>query len=190
MDESTGKLRSKINMCTYRRLNIEHEINENLCKQNYSSNLHFYKYREQLFNQKVNHLRKAVEHIEPVSTDEEESSFMTSNSSSRIQNQFRMLNFSSKTEKRLSCQFPNIPRKRNSNEMHHRYSHGGHKTFQSYINQQIFDEQKKQIENVRRKSSLMKEFDELKHTINDPHSTISVLAALSRAIIFLDSATE
>ena len=115
---------------------------------------------------------------------------MTSNSSTRIQNQFRRLNFSSKTEKRLSCQFPNIPRKRNSKEINYRHSFGEHKTFQSYLNQQIIDERKKQTENVRRKSSLMKDFDELKHTINDPHSTISVLAALTRAIIFLDSATE
>jgi hypothetical protein len=196
-------------MCTYRRLNIEHEINENLRKQNYASNLHFYKHREQLFNRKINHLKKALEHIEP-SVNEEESS-MALNCSTRIQNHFRLLNFSSETERRLSGQLPNISQKRNSNEIDQcirRVSlyqsnprkidscqsainhHGKHKTFQSYLNQQIFDEQNKQLTNDQRKCFLLKEFDELKHTIDDPHSTMSVLAALSRAIIFLDSAIE
>ncbi len=62
--------------------------------------------------------------------------------------------------------------------------------FQSYFNQQIFDEQKKQMKNDERKSSFLKDLDELKHTIDDPHSTISVLAALTRAIVFLESAIE
>lgn len=220
MDESTSKTRARINMCTYRRLNIEHEINENLCKQHYSSNLHFYKHQEQLFNRKINRLSNILQHIEPYDSKDinEEESFMAPNCLTRIQNHFRLLNFSSETEKRLLCQgpsyqLPNISPKRNSNEIdqcarrvslhqsqprrketcrsaiNHRFSHGNF-AFQSYLNQHIFDEQEKQLKNDQRKSFLLKEFDELKHTIDDPHSTVSVLAALSRAIIFLDSATE
>jgi hypothetical protein len=57
------------------------------------------------------------------------------------------------------------------------------KTFQSYRNQQIFDEQ-------QRKTFLLKDFDELKHTIDDPYAAFSVLAALSRAFLLIDSGTE
>src|SRR5256885_1007651 len=102
MEESSSKITSKINMCAYRRLNIQHEIDENLRKQNHLSNLHFYKYREELFNRKINHLRKNLEHIEPYITDDninDEESIMVPNCFTRILNHFRLLNFSSDTEK-------------------------------------------------------------------------------------------
>jgi hypothetical protein len=230
MEEITSKTKLKFNMCAYRRLNIEHEFDEHLRKQNYLSNLHFYKHQEQLLNRKINHLRKSLANIEPYNTDDinDEESLTEPNCFTRIQNHFRLLNFSSDTEKRLLCQapssnksskqtsnqLPNISQKRNSNECIRRVSFSPsrpskkyscrsasnhhcsnsdfleQKTFQSYLNQQIFDEQKKQIKNDQRKNFLLKEFDELKHTIDDPNSTISVLAALSRAIIVLDSGTE
>lgn len=37
------------------------------------------------------------------------------------------------------------------------------------------------------KANLLKQFDELKHTINDPYSALSALAALSRSLAYLDS---
>jgi hypothetical protein len=234
MDETTSKKKLKINMCAYRRLSIEHEIDEHLRKQNHLSNLHFYKYQEELFKRKINHLRQSLEHIEPYVTDDinNEESLMAPNCFTRIKNHFRLLNFSSDTEKRLLCQapsynksskqisnqLPNIIEKRNSKEINQcirrisfyqsrppkQYScrsainrHFSNSDcmeqknyFQSYFNQQIFDEQKKQMKNDERKSSFLKDLDELKHTIDDPHSTISVLAALTRAIVFLESAIE
>lgn len=201
MDESTSKTRARINMCTYRRLNIEHEINENLCKQRYSSNLHFYKHQEQLFNRKINRLSNILQHIEPYDSKDinEEESFMAPNCLTRIQNHFRLLNFSSETEKRLLCQTSSsnqFPQKRNSTPFipsrrtinySCRSARNPHlfeqKTFQSYRNQQIFDEQ-------QRKTFLLKDFDELKHTIDDPYAAFSVLAALSRAFLLIDSGTE
>jgi hypothetical protein len=233
MEETINKTKFRIQSCTNRRLSIQHEFDEHLRKQNHLSNLHFYKYQEELFNRKMNHLRKNLEHIEPYVTDDinDEEALMTPNCFTRIQNHFRLLNFSSDTEKRLLCQapsynksnkqisnqLPNISQKRNANEINQcirrvsfyqsrppktyscRSASNHHfrksdflekKNFQSYLNQQIFDEQKKQINNVQRKTFLLKEFDELKHTIDDPNATLSVLAALSRAIYFLDSATE
>ncbi|CAF0744903.1 unnamed protein product [Rotaria sordida] len=220
-------------MCTYRRLSIEHKFNENLHQKTYLSNLHSYKYREDLLNKKLDYLRKNLEHIEPSVHDDDddnndnnnnnEQALMAPNCISRIQNHFRLLNFSSESEKRLLCQassssankstkqisnqLPMISQKQNSNEINQsirrssinnscrsaRNHHDSNddllqqKTFQSYVNQQKIDEQNKQMKNNERKTSLLKEFDELKHTIDDPNSTLSVLAALSRAIFFLDS---
>jgi len=234
MEETKSKPKLKINMCAYRRLNIEHEIDEHLRKQTHLSNLHFYKYQEELFHRKVNHLRKSLEHIEPYVTDninDEEESLMVPNCFTRIQNHFRSLNFSSDTEKRLLCQapsynkpnkqipnqLPDITEKRNSKEINqcirrisfyqsrppkqyscrssinHHFSYpdfGEPKSYQSYFNQRIFDEQKKQMKNDQRKDSFLKNLDELKHNINDPNSTFSVLAALTRAIILLESTVE
>jgi hypothetical protein len=198
MDEEIPKTKLKINMVTYRRLNIQHEINENLRKQSYLSNLHDHKYHEQLIYRKINHLRKSLEHIEPYihHNINNERSLMTPNCSTRIQNHFRLLNFSSATEKRLSCQtpsnkLPNISQNRSAiNHPFFRSESFEQKTIQSYFNQQLFDEQQKQIKINQRKNDLLEEMDELKHTINDPNSTFSVLAALSRALIFIDSATE
>lgn len=207
MEEIQSKTKLRINMCTHRRLNIQHEIDEHLRKQTHLSTLHSYKYQEELFHRKINHLKKNLEQIPPYIDDEinDEESFMSPNCSTRIQNHLRLLNFSSDTEKRLLSQttssnkFPNITQKRNSNQIKCRSAinrrasnldFDEQKPFQSYLNQQIFDEQKKQIKNDQRKTYLLKEFDELKHTIDDPNSTFSVLAALSRAILFLDSATE
>jgi hypothetical protein len=132
-----------------------------------------------------------------------ERSLMTPNCSTRIQNHFRLLNFKSETGKRLLCQssskLPNISQKRDSREIrgillnrsaiNYPFSYK-QKTFQSYLNQQIIDEQQKQIQNNQRRNSLLKEFDELKHTIDDPNSAFSVLAALSRALLFIDSGRE
>lgn len=211
MEETTSKTNVRINMCTYRRLNIQYKNDENLYKQNYLSNLHSHKYREEIFQRKLKHFKKNLEQIPAYIDDEinDEESLMIPNCSTRIQNHFRLLNFSSDTEKRLlssnksTKQLPNITQKRNSNEMKkltcrsainrptsNMDFHEQQKPFQSYFNRQISDEQKKQIKIDQRKTYLLKEFDELKHTIDDPNSTFSVLAALSRAIFFLDSATE
>jgi len=193
-------INSKITRCIHRRLNLQHEIEENLCKQNHLSNLHSYKNQEQLFNRKINHLKKHLAQVEPYDDDiNEEHSLMAPNCIARIQNHFRLLNFSSETEKRLLCQTSSsnqFPQKRNSTPFipSHRtinYScrsaRNPHsfeqKTFQSYRNQQIFDEQ-------QRKTFLLKDFDELKHTIDDPYAAFSVLAALSRAFLLIDSGTE
>jgi hypothetical protein len=237
MEETKNKTKLKINKCAYRRLSIEHQANENLRQQTHLSNLHFHKYQEQLFNRKLDHLKKSLQHIEPYVDDDDinnEQSLMTPNCFTRIQNHFRLLNFSSQTEKRLLCQapsyyksskqqqqsnhLPNIPQKKKNSvainqcirrvsfyqsrsptdyscrsAINHHFSNANTlegESFQSYLNQQIYDEHRKQIKNDERKTSLLKEIDELKHTIDDPHSTFSVLAALSRAFLFLDSGTE
>ncbi|CAF3913528.1 unnamed protein product [Rotaria sp. Silwood2] len=230
MEATVNKTKLKFHTCTYRRLSIEHEINENIRKKDHLSTLHFYNYREHLFNKKLDYLQKTLEHIEPYvhNDDNNEQALMTPNCFSRIQNHFRLLNFSSESEKRLLCQAPSynkstkkisnqlpiILQKQNSNEINqcirrvsfyrsrspinyscrsarnHHFSNGDvlqQKTFQSYLNQQKIGEQYKQMKNNERKTFLLKEFDELKHTIDDPHSTFSVLAALSRALLFLDS---
>ncbi|CAF0782088.1 unnamed protein product [Rotaria sp. Silwood1] len=230
MEATVNKTKLKFHMCTDRRLSLEHEINENIRKKNHLSNLNNHKYREHLFNKKLDCLRKTLENIEPnVHNDNnDEQALMAPNCFSRIQNHFRLLNFSSESEKRLLCQAPSynkstkqisnqlpiIIQKQNSNELNqcirrvsfyqsrlptnyschsainHHFSNGDllqQKTFQSYVNQQKIGEQNKQMKNNERKTFLLKEFDELKHTIDDPHSTLSVLAALSRAILFLDS---
>jgi hypothetical protein len=228
MEESITKTKLKMIMCNHRRLNIQHEINENLRKKNHLSNLNSYQYQKQLFHRKLNQLRKSLEHIEPYTTEDtnEEDSLIAPNCFKRIQNHFHLLNFSSYTKQRLLCQapsynkssehishqLPNITQKINpyikgasfyQSRPAETYScrsaindhiFRGHfleqETFQSYLNQQISNEQKKQFKNNQRKNSLLKELDELKHTIDDPNSTFSVLAALSRAILFLNSGRE
>jgi hypothetical protein len=212
MAEAINTTNSKITRCIHRRLNLQHEIEENLCKQNHLSNLHSYKNQEQLFNRKINHLKKRLAHVEPYDDDiNEEHSLMAPNCIARIQNHFRLLNFSSETEKRLLCQTssPNqFSQQRNSTPFipsrptinySCRSARNPHslksdifeqKTFQSYRNQQIFDEQQKQLKISKRKTFLLKEFDELKHTIDDPYAAFSVLAALSRAFLLIDSGTE
>jgi hypothetical protein len=108
MEESMTKTKLKMIMCTHRRLNIEHEINENLRKKNHLSNLNSYQYQKQLFHRKLNQLRKSLEHIEPYTTEDtnEEDSLTAPNCFKRIQNHFHLLNFSSYTEQRLLCQAP------------------------------------------------------------------------------------
>jgi len=51
----------------------------------------------------------------------------------------------------------------------------------------MFNEYENQLKNNQRKEILLKQFDGLKHTIDDPYSTLSVLAALSRILLDLDS---
>jgi hypothetical protein len=100
---------------------------------------------------------------------------------------FHLLNLSSqasiynKSNKQISNHLPRIPDRSNSDD---------EKYFQVFLNQQIFNENKNQLKYNERKAILLKQFDELKHTINDPHSTLSVLAALSRALLYLDSAIK
>jgi len=100
---------------------------------------------------------------------------------------FHLLNFSSqasiynKSNKQIPNHLPRIPDRSNSD---------AEKYFQVFLNQQIFNENKNRLNYNERKAILLKQFDELKHTINDPHSTLSVLAALSRALLYLDSAIK
>jgi len=100
---------------------------------------------------------------------------------------FHLLNFSSqasiynKSNKQISNHLPRISDRSNSDD---------EKYFQVFLNQQIFNENKNQLKYNERKAILLKQFDELKHTINDPHSTLSVLASLSRALLYLDSAIK
>ncbi|CAF1369964.1 unnamed protein product [Rotaria magnacalcarata] len=230
MEETPNKTKLKINACTYRRLSIEHEMNENIRKKNHLSKLHYYKHREDLFNKKIDSLRRNFEHIEPhVSDDTDDGeTLMTPNCFARIQNHFRLLNFSTESEKRLLCQapaynksskqisneLPTILQKRNSTGIDQCVRHASfyqsrtsvnyscrttlnsrfsspesvqQKALNSFVNHQLVDEQNKQMKNNERKTFLLREFDELKHTIDDPHSTLSVLSALSRALLFLDS---
>ena len=58
---------------------------------------------------------------------------------------------------------------------------------QTFLKQQILNEHQTQLKHDERKVALLKEIDELKHTIDDPHSTLSALAALSRALLSLDA---
>lgn len=194
IEESTSKTQLRINMCTHRRLNIEHQFGEQLRKQNYLSNQNFHRHREQLFHRKFNQLKKTFEQTEtrPLeqTVDDDDQSMLLPNYSTRIQNHCRLLNLSTETEKRLlqrksSAHLPSIPSRRNSLSIDQAQSSKklpGNSHLQSYLNEQA--------KNDERKTYLLKEFDELKHTIEDPHSTYSVLAALSRAILFLDSGTE
>jgi hypothetical protein len=57
---------------------------------------------------------------------------------------------------------------------------------QTFLKQQIIHEHQNQRQHDERKVILLKDIDELKHTIDDPHSTLSALAALSRALRSLD----
>ena len=202
VEDLTSKTQLRINRCTHRRLTIEHELGQQIREQTYQSNQHFHKYREQAFHRKINHLKKTFEQTEslhPQDESETNDSMLLPNYSNRIQNHFRLLNFSSDTEKRLLQRksVDHLPR-RNSVSIDQcvdrlslaqanppRKSSARHQQQQSMLDEQI-----KQLKNDQRKAYLLKEFDELKHTIEDPHSTYSVLAALSRAILFLDSGTE
>ena len=132
MEEEATKL--TFDLTTYRRLNIEHKINENLLKQTHLLNLRFYRSREELF--------------------------------ARRQKTFEYQQRSSLTKQLAD-------RLRKSN-------------YQLYLNQQISSEHENQIKNNEEKEILLKKFDELKHTINDPHSTLSALAALSRSLFSLE----
>lgn len=202
VEDLTSKTQLKINRCTHRRLTIEHELGQQIRKQTYLSNQQFHKHREKLFHQKINHLKKTLEQTEPHAIDESNTNetMLAPNCSSRIQNHFRLLNFSSETEKRLlqhksAEHLPNIFSRRNSSAIDQSIERvslaQSRKSSARHQQQQpMFDEQIQQLKNDQRKASLLKEFDELKHTIDDPHSTYSVLAALSRAILFLDSGTE
>ena len=200
IEESTSKTQLKINLCTHRRLNIEHQFGEQLRKQNYLSNQNFHRHREQTFHRKLNQFKKTFDQTEshPIEQTDDDQSMLLPNYSTRIQNHCRLLNLSTETEKRLlngksSHHLPAIPSRRNSLTIDQ--SQPSKKLpinprLQSYFNQQMSGEQDKQLKNDQRKAYLLKEFDELKHTIEDPHSAFSVLAALSRAILFLDSGTE
>lgn len=232
-NSSSSKTNLRINRCTYRRLNIEHEVNEHLRLQTHLSTLDSYKQQEQKFNKKLKNLRKSLTQIQPYSLNEinNEDSLMTPNCFSRIQNHFRLLNFSSDTEKRLLCQAPSynksnkllspilpcIPQKKNSkeidqcvrrisfyqsrlpqpyscrspvNEHFSTVDLTGEKRYRAYIEEQKSNQILQREKNDQRKADLLNEFDRLKHSINDPHSTLSVLAALSRAFLFLDSDVE
>jgi hypothetical protein len=186
----------KINMNTYRRLNIQHKMDEAILKQKHLFNLKLYKYREEMFNKKIECLRKNLEHIQPYTDDDddtnEQHTLITSNCFTRIKTHFHLLNFSSQTQKRLLCQTPiyNKPSKQISSDEKRpsmtysfRPNSNEEKSVQLFLNRQHKD----QIKNNKRKIILLKQFDELKHTINDPHSTLSALAALSRAVLYLDS---
>jgi hypothetical protein len=167
----------KVNMSTYRRLNIQHKMDETMLKQKHLLNLQTYKHREEIFQKKVDRLKKSFEHIQPYINDQQ--TLITSNCFNRIKTHFHLLKFSPQSQERLlSNHLPNI---------HHRVNSNYQKTFEEFLNQQISNEHKNQLKNNERKIILLKEFDELKHTINDPHSTLSVLAALSRALLYLDS---
>ena len=232
-NSSSSKTTVRINRCTYRRLNIEHEFNERARLQSHLSKLNSYKQQEEKFNKKLKHLRKSLAQIQPYSSNEinDEESSMTPNCFARIQNHFRLLNFSSDTEKRLLCQAPSynkstksisptlpyIPRKKNSKEIdqcirrisfyqsrppqvyscrspvNEHFSTGdltGEKRYRAYIEEQKSYQILQRDQNDQRKTDLLYEFDQLKHSINDPHSTLSVLAALSRAFLFLEIEDE
>lgn len=234
MEEKPNKTRIKVDACTRRRLSIQHDFDESIRKKSLSANMHYYKHREDLFNKKLDNLRRNLEHIEPYVTDEtedDEEATLAPNCFARIQSHFRMLNFSPESEKRLLCQAPSYHKsnKQISNEalllLQRRNSHNvdpstrrvsfyqsrlpvnfssrsstnNHftstellqkKTLQSFVSHQIVDEQHKQEKNAERKTEMLKEFDELKHTIDDPNSTLSALAALTRALLYLDSGTK
>ncbi|CAF0940643.1 unnamed protein product [Adineta ricciae] len=219
MQDEISKTTARISRCTHRRLTIQHDIDENHRKQTYLSTLHAYKHQEQLFNRKVNHLRKCLEQNEPfyaANRDNnhetyEKQSLTSPNCLARVHNHLRLLKFSSETEKRLlSSALPSkLPQRRHSNQYIPRPSLprarscrsaktpsliksdvSEQNTFQSYLHQQINDEQLKQLNINKRKGSLLKEFDKLKHTIDDPYATLSVLATLSRAFLRYSTETE
>ena len=165
----------KVNMSTYRRLSIQHKMDETMLKQEHLLNLRTYKHREEMVQRKVDRLKKSFEHIQPNINDQQ--TLITGNCFNRIQTHFHLLNFSPQTQERLlSNHLPNI---------HHRINSKSNE--KKYFEAQISNEHENQLKNNERKIILLKEFDELKHTINDPHSTLSVLAALSRALLYLDS---
>ena len=234
----------KINLCAHRRLNLQHKTDEHFRAQQHRSELQFHRHREQIFQRKLDRLRKNVERVElNVPNDENENGdedddddedeptldekFLKTNCLSRIQNHYRLLNFSAQTEQRLlnplstspksskeelSESLPHVQRKKSTNGVEpiplqrrassyqsrsaRMFSSAStrndleEKTFQSYIDQQLYDERKKQRHQNERKGFLLKDFDELKHSIEDPHATLSVLAALSRALLFLESETD
>ncbi|CAF4072260.1 unnamed protein product [Adineta steineri] len=153
-------------MITYRRLNIQHKMKEANLTKDHLLNLKIYKHREEMFNRKVDRLRKSVEHLQPY-IDNDTNDQQTS--TTPIYN---------KSSKQITNHLPLIRSRTNSKDENN---------FQTFLNQQILNEYKNQLKYDERKAILLKEFDELKHTINDPHSTLSVLAALSRALLYLDS---
>ena len=224
----------KMDMCVHRRLRIEQQLNEHLLQQVHLSNLHARRQQEKLFQRKLTHLRTSIDQIRPYGDDDEnvnESNLMIPACFTRIQNHFRLLNFSSEAQKRLLCQAPSygrstqqrvhplprlVPRKSanalelcnqrrllyqsrlpahyscrsTTNSQFPPVHYPDEDVFQPYLTQHVCDEHRRQRERDERKTDLLKDFDELKHTIDDPHSTLSVLAALSRAILFFDCRTE
>lgn len=207
-----------MNQCANRRLSLEHQFAEHLEEQRVRSNLQSYRYREQIFQRKLDRLKRNIERIDlhPPENENEESltedRLLMSNCLPRIQNHYRLMNFSAETEQRLlnsnsmrpksakenpSESLSNSNRKKSSSgERRSSFSRSMQNEaeeknpFRSYIDQQLYDERRRQRDQNQRKSFLLKDFDELKHRIDDPHSTFSVLAALSRALLFLESESE
>ncbi|UJR08551.1 hypothetical protein I4U23_012812 [Adineta vaga] len=214
----------KDNMSTHRRLNIQHKMEENNLKQDHLLTLKSYQYREGMFHQRIDQLKKNIERIQPhVDNDmNDQQKLRIPNNFAHIKTQFHLLNISTQTQKRLLCQvpeynkpkkqktnhFPLIPHRSHTNEIDKclqrlsffrtrapiiyscQSNSNDEKVFQTFLKQQIVNEHKNQRNHNERKAILLKEFDQLKHTIDDPHSTSSALAALSRALLDLEFGTK
>ena len=186
----------------HRRLNIQHKIEENNLTEDHLLKLKFYRHRRQMFHHKMSLRGKNSGCVERAGVDEQQK-ITISNCVMRMKTQLQLLNISTQTQKRLldqvairnkqkNHQLPSISDRSSTNEIKNcleRLSlyRTNEKRSQMYLDRQISNEHKNQREHNERKTVLLKQFDELKHTIEDPHSTLSTLAALSRALLHLDS---
>ncbi|CAF0803974.1 unnamed protein product [Adineta ricciae] len=192
----------KATMHTHRRLNAQHKIEENNLTEDHLLKLKLCRHRREMFHHKMNLCGKNSGYVERDEMDEQQK-ITTSNCVMRMKTQLQILNISTQTQKRLldqvaiynkqrTHQLPSISNPSSTNEIKNcleRLSlyRTDEKRSQMYLNQQILKEHKNQREYNERKTVLFKQFDELKHAIEDPHSTLSTLAALSRALLHLDS---
>ncbi|CAF0796439.1 unnamed protein product [Adineta ricciae] len=189
-------------MHTHRRLNIQRKIEENNLTEDHLLKLKLYRHRREMFHHKMNLHGKNSGYVQRDDMDEQQK-IIKSNCVMRMKTQLQLLNISTQTQKRLldqvaihnkqrTHQLPSITNPSGINEMKNcleRLSlyRRDEKRSQMYLNQQILNEHENQREHNERKMILLKQFDELKHTIEDPHSTLSTLAALSRALLHLES---
>lgn len=178
MKPSMNREKSKENLCRNRRLSIEQQNDDHFREQIVRSTLNFHRHREETF-QRRNELWKKTQpslsverRVEEDFSENDDEISMRPNGLKRIENQLRLLNFSEETEKRLAS------KKTPKNSFDDDRSSSAKTNSKQNEPTAYLDE---------RKSFLLKEFDELKHKIEDPYATISVLTALSRALIFLEN---
>ena len=232
--QSTGeKTRARLSMCTNRRLDIEQQIDVHLRQQVCRTNLHYYRYREQIFQQKVERMKRNFQQMHSYTGDDKEmkkiddDQLLKPNCSKRIQNHIKLMNFSSETERNLlrqtsnskgtddelsdslpsvnlrkgsakrentsRCPSASKPRSARARSCRSAYNpriflpiDDEQNNSHPYFDEQILDEHRKRETHDQRKTFLLKEFDELRHDIDDPHATMSVITALSRTLLFLE----
>ncbi|CAF0784216.1 unnamed protein product [Didymodactylos carnosus] len=249
-----------------RRLNAQYQLQYNVLNRQRSEAYGFHKHREHLFRQHLTKLRFDIAKIQPYQEYQRKKSIflkdgypiLTMSSDipeddtgliptcfSRIENQFRLMNFTTKTKQRLLCQAPSYKKQQQQEQQKQKQVQLQKKMNQNtttpgdiqlctkridyyqsripciyccrtqpkmlttnpsdtllthisllddarqqklrmWLKQQIQIEYDKYHSYDERKQILIQHFDHMKHEIDDPHSTLSVLAALTRTLLKLN----